>query len=130
VNKRLYFEVFSVDGLKEHDTWIVRPQVEGLIESIALAERIASKVLVLDVRVHLYSMLVGPRTPGEFFSGDSGIRLAHHVRPGQSIEIKIERREETEHGHFRTFAVLELDDCVRYYDRGAERYAIGWVDIL
>jgi len=130
MNKRLYFEVLSVDALKDHDAWIVRPAVDGLLERVGLAERIASKVNVLDVRVRSYSLLAMPRVPGELFSSDLGVRLAHRVRANDDIEIRVERREESEHGHFRTLAVLELDDCVRYYIHGVWRYAIGWVDIL
>lgn len=130
MTKRLYFEVLTVDTLETCDVWIVRPSIDGLLQNVGLAERVGPKVMVLDIQIRSYSMLVGPRTHGELFTYEQGVRLAHHVRKNDDITIKIERRELSTHGHFRTFAVLELDDCFRYYERGAERYALGWVDLL
>jgi hypothetical protein len=121
---RFFFEVLSPIGLTAHDVWTIRPPRDGRIVRVVLANGIAEKVNVRELRHNHFSMFASrDPVPGEFFRDATAPGFVPHgYRYNDEFAIRLERRPGK---------TLELADCHPFRDRdNVVRFAVGWIEVF
>lgn len=122
---RFFFEVLRPIVLASDEVWTIRPPRDGRIVRVVLANGIAGKVNVRELRHNHRSMFAAPDPviPGEFFRDATMPGFTPHgYRANDDFVVRLERRPGK---------TLELADCHPFRDRdNVVRFAVGWIEVF